>query len=382
MLLGLFCWERVFKFTCTLLTLLLICQELYYFAVTKPTVTSAEEKDIDMTDLPEVVICLDTGFNKTVLKKYGYKDHYSMGSLDGKAIVGWNGNEKETKSSIEILEEALIVQKEHITFKKFITSAKYRDENQVFLPIQVNFRTLYWPHGRCFSINPTSLQEEASSSINTLYLTFNETVLNKHLDLSIKIYFMDRTSSLKIYPDDMTGNPLRIKMNEHQKYNYKIQIQRSQHLPDDPHFKCREYSTKNSYNYCAKNELSGLFDNILGCQPPFLGNDSDTVCNERLNISKDKERDMKTLSRLLYYQDVRFNCKIPCTTNKYNPKLLHNEPTNGIKMRLVFDKTISVARFTFSINSQTFLTRLGGSVSTGRTLLWILVTVLEVGYYS
>ena len=51
-------------------------------------------------------------------------------------------------------------------------------------------------------------------------------------------------------------------------------------------------------------------------------------------------------------------------------------------MRLVFDKTISVARSTFSINSQTFLTRLGGSVSTGRTLLWILVTVLEVGYYS
>ena len=96
MLLGLFCWERVFKFTCTLLTLLLICQELYYFAVTKPTVTSAEEKGIDIRDLPEVVICLDTGFNKTVLKKYGYKDHYSMGSLDGKGIIGWNGNENET----------------------------------------------------------------------------------------------------------------------------------------------------------------------------------------------------------------------------------------------------------------------------------------------
>ena len=51
-------------------------------------------------------------------------------------------------------------------------------------------------------------------------------------------------------------------------------------------------------------------------------------------------------------------------------------------MQLVFDKTISVARSTLSINSQTFLTRLGGSVSTGRTLLWILLTGLEVGYYS
>ena len=148
MLLGLFSWDRIFKFICSLLTLLLICQELYCFAVTKPTVTSAEEKDIDIRDLPEVVICLDTGFNKTVLKKYGYRDHYSMGSLDGKGIVGWNRNENETKSSIEMLEEALIVQKEHITYKKFITSAKYRDENQVFFANAGQFQDFVlapWP---------------------------------------------------------------------------------------------------------------------------------------------------------------------------------------------------------------------------------------------
>ena len=42
---------------------------------------------------------------------------------------------------------------------------------------------------------------------------------------------------------------------------------------------------------------------------------------------------------------------------------------------LVFDKTHEVGHSAFSIDGQTFLTRLGGSVSSGRTLLWILVTV-------
>ena len=85
---------------------------------------------------------------------------------------------------------------------------------------------------------------------------------------------------------------------------------------------------------------------------------------------------MKTLAQLLYYQDVRFNCKIPCTRNKYSTRLLHNEPISGKKLRIVFAKTVNVDRSVYSIDSQTFLTRLGGSVSTGRTLLWILLTLL------
>ena len=82
------------------------------------------------------------------------------------------------------------------------------------------------------------------------------------------------------------------------------------------------------------------------------------------------------LAQLLYYQDVRFDCKIPCTRNKYSTRLLHNEPISGKKLRIVFAKTVNVDRSVYSIDSQTFLTRLGGSVSTGRTLLWILLTLL------
>ena len=39
--------EKVFKFACTVLTLFLIVQEMVNFAITKPTVTSMEEKDLE-----------------------------------------------------------------------------------------------------------------------------------------------------------------------------------------------------------------------------------------------------------------------------------------------------------------------------------------------
>lgn len=263
---DLFGLKKVFKFICTLLTILLLFQESFNFLVTKPKVTSNAEKDLDITDLPEVVICLEPGLNTAVVGKYGYKEHYDMGSVDGKKFVGWNGNENVTKSSNEIFEEALIVKTQHINETKFITWASYRDQKQDYFPIAVRLRTLSFPYGRCFSISPTSLQENVSSTINTLYLTFNESVFDKYLDFSAMIYFMDETSSLKIYPDDMTGDPLQMSMNENQKFTYEAKISRRQHVPSDPHLKCGEYTLKNSYNDCAKDNLFLFFHDILGCQ--------------------------------------------------------------------------------------------------------------------
>ena len=174
----------------------------------------------------------------------------------------------------------------------------------------------------------------------------------------------------------MTGDSVQMSMNENQKFTYEAKISRWQHVPNNPHLKCKEYTLKNSYNDCAKDDLLSFFREILGCQPPFLENNPNNVCNKRFNISKDKEMRLKTLTQLLYYQDVRFNCEIPCTRNKYSTRLLHNEPISGKKLRIVFAKTVNVDRSVYSIDSQTFLTRLGGSVSTGRTLLWILLTLL------
>ena len=124
-----FCsFRNCLKLICTLLTLFLICQELFTFVVEKPTTTSKEEKVFDFTDIPIVVICLEPGIDTKVLEKYGYKQvhFYYKGLVGDGEFIGWNGNENEIKSSEEILEEALIEKNQHNMSTTFITLAKYR----------------------------------------------------------------------------------------------------------------------------------------------------------------------------------------------------------------------------------------------------------------
>ena len=95
---------------------------------------------------------------------------------------------------------------------------------------------------------------------NTLFLHFNETALK---DAHIRLYFIERTSSLKIYPDenDMAGDPLDVPIHNDHRYvhRYKIKISRSQHIQGDPLMECGEYTADKSYNDCIQNELFVFF---------------------------------------------------------------------------------------------------------------------------
>ena len=292
LLLELFSLRKVLKYFCTLLTLFLVCQELFTFVVIKPTSTSKEEKEIDITDLPEVVICLDPGFDSRVLKKYGYRgwlSNYYRGSINDE-FVGWNGRKKETRSSREILDEALVVSN-----TQFIKWAAYYnlDHN---VEAKVGLRTLTYPLGRCLSISPPPIYRNISNTmLNTLYLDFEESVLDKYKDyknFKIMIYFMDNTNSLKIYPneDDIVGSPLKVSLAELSNFDstYRTKISRSEHVAGDPLFKCTEYTLNDPYNDCIQNELLESFHQILGCQPSLLQNDPSRMCDLRFNLSVDE----------------------------------------------------------------------------------------------
>ena len=100
-----FAFKNVFTLTCSILTLALIYQVMFTYVVEKPTTTSKEEKELQITDLPEVVVCLDPGLNYTSLLKNGYDGGYPLGRRGKeKKFVGWNGIEHENKSSRDILE--------------------------------------------------------------------------------------------------------------------------------------------------------------------------------------------------------------------------------------------------------------------------------------
>ena len=156
--------EKVFKFACALLTLLLIGQELANFAIIKPTVTSKEKKGLEIVDIPDVVICMEPGFDIEVLKQYGYTRtplYYKGTRPSDFKFIGWNGD--KNKSSLEILEEALLVKQKHIKDAKFISWAQYTGDSGDWLTTQVNLRYLAWPYGRCFSISPPLIQENKNA---------------------------------------------------------------------------------------------------------------------------------------------------------------------------------------------------------------------------
>ena len=80
----------------------------------------------------------------------------------------------------------------------------------------------------------------------------------------------------------------------------------------------------------------------------------------------------------LYIHNVKFKCRTPCLTNKFTTELVHKTKSGNENnlLVIVFDRKIDISQSRFKIDEQTFVTRLGGSVSSGRTLLWILVGLL------
>ena len=61
--------KNVFTVLCATITLFMICQLFITFVVKKPTTSSKEEKELEITDLPKVAICMEHGFNNVTLNK-------------------------------------------------------------------------------------------------------------------------------------------------------------------------------------------------------------------------------------------------------------------------------------------------------------------------
>ena len=380
--------RKFFTLICSLLTVFLLAQEVYNFAITRPTSTAKEEEQLKASDIPDVVVCPEPGFNSSAFEKHGYLQlgTYYRGSMDGDKFVGWNGDGK--KSSQEILENVLSAGRH---FQSLMSSASFRQDNTDYVGAEIEVRTFAYPQGRCLSFSPPK-KSLNSTRINSLVIVLNETTVEKLNFKSFKlwVYFMDRSSSLQIYPDEMEnlGDPVRMDMFYEKPpfITFKIQISRSIHVPGDPLLDCAIYTTDNSYHKCVKKDLINTFAKEIGCMPPLLEEDPKLICNKKFNVSKKRDNEINRLFRSLYYHDRKFNCRTPCTKNIYTSRFVHSVPSRfkSNTLVLVFDKTIEVARSSFSIDGQTLLTRLGGSVSSGRTLVWIILTILaasQVGFY-
>ena len=254
-----------FSLLCASLTLFLIYKELVNFTVTKPTVSSKEVKELETKDLPEVVVCLVPGFDSKAMLDNHYASWYYRGINSKDKFVGWNGGGRKVKPSQDIMEEILAFDNQFINDKGRLVKWFYF-MNEQYEPVRskVKPRMLSYPYGRCMSISPPSQGNVSYTNINSVFLTLNDiaTFQNK----SFLIYFMDKASSVHLYPNEMeiTGDRIEIKTGStHWQTSYKTKISKFQHTQGDPHFACDVYTVDNSYNECVQNNVLELFEKEL-----------------------------------------------------------------------------------------------------------------------
>ena len=367
--------KNVFTLLCSIITLILILHLFFIFIVEKPTSTSILEKELEILDLPYVVACVEPGLNDVTLSNHGYHiSTYYRGAFqpDSSYFVGWNGGENEKISSQEILEEALLLPNS----EELIESAVYTKNHVDFEKAIITFKTLALPGpSRCIFISPPLI----STNPHRLAVQFNSSAFDYYNITSsrLNIYLMDKANSPQWYPDvmQMAGDPIVVEFDK-SLHIYETRISKSEHIEADPLFDCAVYTKQNSYQNCIQDEIEKIFLMELGCQPLYLSTNENDQCNKKFNVSKHRSKEIFSLFWGLTYKGMKLRCKPTCTKIKYTTKYLGGYPYSFRRLDIIFDENVDIVRSRFSIDVYTLLTKSGGFIGVGRSLLWILVSLL------
>ena len=369
-------FKNVFTVFCSIITLFMIYQLLVTFVVKKPTTSSEEEKELEITDLPVVAICLEDGYNDLALAEHGYHiGSYYRGALQPNSshFIGWSGEKDEKMSSGAILEETLVLPKS----EELIISAGFTRDNVNFEKADVSFSTFGHKIGRCMLISPPP----NATYHHRLSVRFNDTVFHRFNLSSVKmrIYLMDKANSPQLYPDEMemAGSSLWVGL-DRSFYMFQTRISKSVHVDDDPLFDCDVYTQENSYDKCIRKDIKALFAMELGCQPPYLSENKDDICNKKFNVSDSRSIEIFSLFWHLLFKDMKYTCTFPCTKTTYTTRDRGADPYPFKTLDITFDQTVDLTHSKFSIDSYTFLTKLGGFIGIGRSSLWLFVSLLGV----
>lgn len=370
--------KTIFAVICWAITIGLLIKLLNTFLVDKPTTSTKIEKNIEDTDIPEVVICLDPGYNNVTLAKHGYNvNSYWQGTMQiNTRFVGWNGNSSDYNSD-EILEEAMVFPtNETLVWGGFLEVISHKEK------AEMTFRKHMYPYFRCLSIAISPNTTLRHVSRNVLYIRFNHDAFEKFkLSLhKIKVFVLDKVNSPKFYNDGMEMEGSEIEVHTTSQpigHVYFTRILRSEHVQGDPLYDCAVYNSDNTYDDCLRKDMKKLFAEELGCQPPPFTDDRSQMCNQNFNLSHNKDEAIKTLFSQVVFQNRKVECKKPCTKNTYKTRYVATSPSNGnTEIFLKFDRTVYITKSGFSIDGTTLLTKAGGYIGFGRTLFWILVILL------
>ena len=269
-----------------------------------------------------------------------------------------------------------------------------------------------YPHWRCQLLKPRKMKfiDKNSSFISLsvndqLQMNTNEIesqikaqkTRNNGSDDLLGVLLMDPINSPLLFPANsaMRGDHIKVPFRKGWRI-FTIKIHQFRHLKSDPSSDCMEYSEDNTYGACVRKELVNIYRNALNCTPPLLVEDpasvDDHLCNKKFNLSEEEGNKIRDLfDKQLNFKPLL--CKKPCTETTYEVQAMQMINLQSSGIGLIFDTSVDVTQTEFTATFVTLLTGLGGSVSqfrhkfeisnivlqvsSGRTLLWIVMVVVS-----
>ena len=361
----------VFKLVCISFTSVFLFQELEIYFLLKPTVTSSITEPLHSQNIPIILACADPAMNSTVMAQNGYSHDnffYALGILiGGRNSHGWNGN--SSGISTDLLDKMSTLEKANDIKAWEIKSAWSRLKRAA-----TKLTPFIYPNGKCIQVS------HKYDALRNRLIVFKKPNV-KDMSNRLVILLKDPINSADMYPLEMKGDRMISFPNEDKTRRkakvFRIKIHQLIHEKEDPNFPCYQYSMDDTLNSCVRNEVLKILKNHFGCIPPTFSGKLNETCNSNFNKTR---KDFETSLNLLDTIYQRFKSKVcpsPCTKTSYEVKLVYEVSSKYDQTIISFDEITDIERNLFSINPNTFLTRLGGSISFGRTSLWVFILTLE-----
>jgi hypothetical protein len=213
-------------------------------------------------------------------------------------------------------------------------------------------RAPIYPFGRCLAV-----LAPGQGRVDSVYLYPGD------LNSSLAVYMRDPVNTVDYFPIPSAMHGDTIKMMAGKFVKYRTEIGQAVY---DPELGCEEYTRNRSLAACMRGEVRARLEALLGCTPPLLAGEGESVCRG-LNVTKERSDAVKQVFLEVDSVDSRpAGCRGPCTRTSYETKRTFYLPSDNTGIRIALGGTVQEERTRHSISDQTFLVRLGGSVSGGR----------------
>merc|ERR1712107_512355 len=100
------------------------------------------------------------------------------------------------------------------------------------------------------------------------------------------------------------------------------------------------------------------------------------MCQKRFNFSTIEDNRIKRMFWRIYEKYRPLNCPSPCSKMTVETQLMYEDSFPTPTLDLIFDPEVEVNQSSFTVTVERLLADLGGSVSGGRTLLWLILSSL------